>query len=124
MDPSAAADPPPIAFRCGACGLTLSVPASMAGTSGPCPSCQAWISSPAPPEPAEPSEPVSAFPVKRQSAAREPRRKGRIPADSIVDQTHLAQRESAKTIKVLALFVVAFCACLAVIWFMKDWMGK
>lgn len=121
MDPSAAADPPPIAFRCGACGLTLSVPASMAGTSGPCPSCQAWISSPAPPAPAEP---VSAFPVKRQSAAREPRRRGRIPADSIVDQTHLAQRESAKTLKVIALFVVAFCACLAVIWFMKDWMGK
>ena len=111
--------PPAVVFKCGACGLSLSVPASMAGTSGPCPSCGAWISSPG----TEPLE-TGFIPAKRQSQPAERRRKGRIAADSIVDHAHLAQRESAQTLKVLALFVIAICACLAVVWFMKDWMGK
>jgi hypothetical protein len=113
--------PSPVVFRCGACGLSLSVPAAMSGTSGPCPSCGAWISSPAPANTVPSGLPSRS---SRPPATRETRRKGRIPADSIVDQSHLAQRETAQTIKVLALFVIAFCACLAVLWFMRDWMAE
>jgi hypothetical protein len=122
MESQPATAPAPVVFRCGACGLSLSVPATMAGATGPCPSCGAWISSPATADTES-----SGIPSQRASAlreVREVRRKGRIPADSIVDQSHLAQRETAQTIKVIALFIAAFCACLAVLWFMRDWMTE
>jgi hypothetical protein len=97
----------------------------MAGATGPCPSCGAWISSPATAATESSGIPSQrTTPPREVREIREVRRKGRIPADSIVDQSHLAQRETAQTIKVIALFIAAFCACLAVLWFMRDWMTE
>jgi hypothetical protein len=79
----------------------------LAGVSGPCPACGAQISAPQPP-----SQVVS----KRQ--------KGRIAGDSIIDHQYLDRRETVKTLWILILFILTFCACLAVSWFMKDWISR
>mgnify|MGYP006995485030 CR=1 FL=1 len=42
----------------------------------------------------------------------------------MVDYTHLENRESTKTLKVIACFVLVICACMAATWFLSDWMGK
>lgn len=120
---------PPLTFPCVGCGLTLSIDSRQAGTSGPCPSCGAWITSPAISDTGTKAmvstgKTNPTIPTERQNRPSASRRKGRIPADSMVDQTHLHQRESAKTLMVLALFILTICACLAVAWFMKDWMAK
>jgi hypothetical protein len=99
----------------------------MAGTSGPCPSCSTWITSPAPAQTTgEQTRSQEAPPSILKSSAHSSsgRRKGRIPADSIIDHAHLDQRESARTLMVLAMFVLAICVCLAVTWFMKEWLAK
>ena len=38
----------------------------------------------------------------------------------MVDHEHLSRRETMKTLGILTLFILAFCACLAVAWFMKG----
>jgi ribosomal protein S27E len=115
----------PITFTCNACGLTLAVDPRLAGVSGPCPACGVWITSPAAGIAKIPqATPPAKIPVRKSGPKPLGRAKGRIPPDSIVDQAHFEQRESAKTLKVLALFVLAACACLAAAWFLKDWIGK
>jgi len=42
----------------------------------------------------------------------------------IVDQDHLERREIAKSLGVITMFILAFFACLAVAWFLQDWIGK
>jgi len=42
----------------------------------------------------------------------------------IVDQEHLERRETAKTLGIIMMFILAFSACLAVAWFLQDWIGK
>ncbi len=51
-------------------------------------------------------------------------RKGRISADLIVDQEHLDRKETAKSLSSIAMIVLAISTCLAVAWFLKDWVGK
>lgn len=69
--------------------------------------------------PAKTSLPAGGFPERSRTAPSE-RRKGRISADSMVDHEHLSRRETMKTLGILTLFILAFCACLAVAWFMKG----
>jgi hypothetical protein len=61
------------------------------------------------------------IPQRGDASTLQRRNKGRIPADSIVDYARLEQRESAKTLLVLVLFVLVVCSCLAVAWFLKQW---
>ncbi len=94
-------------FNCASCGLKLTVERHLAGISGPCPACGVQINAPA-----SPSKAVSRH------------RKGRIAGDLILDHQHLDQRETAKTSWIMMLFILAFCACLAVYWFLKDWGSR
>ena len=54
-----------IQFHCSACQALLTVPSSMAGVSGPCPTCGQTVTSPSP-------RPVSAFTSQPQAAAPAP----------------------------------------------------
>jgi hypothetical protein len=60
----------------------------------------------------------------RVMAASSSRRKGGIVADSAVDHQHADQREATKSFWILVMFLLAFGACLAVTWFLKDWIRK
>jgi hypothetical protein len=51
-------------------------------------------------------------------------RKGGIVADSAVDHQHTDRRETAKSLWIIAMFILAIGACLAVTWFLKDWVRK
>lgn len=42
----------------------------------------------------------------------------------MVDYTHLENRESAKTLKVIAWFILVICSCMAATWFLSDWIGR
>jgi phospholipid/cholesterol/gamma-HCH transport system permease protein len=52
-----------MSFSCAACGITLTVPRSMAGVSGPCPSCARVITAPS----ALPTPPPNAGPPEKAS---------------------------------------------------------
>lgn len=110
------AEPAPIVFHCTACGMRLRVAAQMAGVAGPCPGCGTLISAPAakPAAPVKPAPQVAPTAPKRTPQARTHR--GRIRGDTILDHAHLENRESIQSLKVLALFFLTFCICLAVIW--------
>lgn len=99
----------PLAFNCSSCGLKLTVERRLAGVSGPCPSCGVQIKAP------------DDAGTKRASSSRQ---RGRIAGDSIVDHQHLERRETVKTLWIIMLFILTFCACLAVSWFMKDWGSR
>ena len=108
-------------FLCGSCGLSLQVDASQAGVSGPCPACSAWITSPQPPAGNTPARhqripnPGAARPARRDG-----RGKGRISADTLVDHAHNEHRETTQTLKVIILFILVACACVAVTWFLTN----
>lgn len=57
-----------------------------------------------------------------QTSSRQ--RKGRIVGDTAVDHEYSDRRELAKTLRVITMFILAFCACLVVTWFLKDWIQK
>jgi hypothetical protein len=125
-----------IIFTCAGCGSNLSVPVEIADISGPCPMCGATVSAVAGGGRAKTSLPRVR---KRASAAHrpngagdrsrhqlkqsQPRGRGRILADSVVDQRHLDQRETFKTLAIVGLFILAICACLGVVAFMKSWVA-
>jgi hypothetical protein len=125
-------DSPPetkITFPCTACGSILRISAAQAGIRGPCPVCGAQILSPTPETPANAkprrsSQTAAAFPSQRPTKDVPIRAKARIAPDSIVDQAHLQNRESAQTLKVLALFILTVCACLAAAWLLKDHLSR
>lgn len=117
----------PIPFVCGGCGLTMSVPVEQAGSSGPCPGCGVWLTSPGGPTvvtPGDPGKSRSAPAAGRRPARTGTRRKGRIRADSMIDHAHIERSETAKSVVMLACFVLAVCACIAVTWFLKDWLTR
>jgi hypothetical protein len=61
-----------IHFNCQHCGTLLTVPAEMAGVTGPCPQCRASITSPQftpPPPPPEPINPFAAIVQHQQAVA-------------------------------------------------------
>ena len=58
----------------------------------------------------------------RQTSSRQ--RKGGIVADSALDHQHADQREAAKSLWIIAMFILVIGACLAVTWFLKDWIRK
>ncbi len=102
--------------------MKLSLESHLAGVTGPCPACGSRITAPAS---------IIALPSNGdgQSATSTPhassgRLKRRISADSGIDQSHLERRETAKTLLIFLLFILAFCACLLVTWFMKDWIRR
>jgi hypothetical protein len=117
---------PPLSFVCGGCGLTLSVPLERAGSSGPCPACGAWLTSPAGHVVVMPgdSQKSRRAPATGNQARTRTHRKGRIRADSMIDHTQIDQRETVKSLVMLACFVMAICACLAVTWYLKDWLTR
>jgi len=59
-------------FQCGFCHTILTVPAQMAGVSGPCPSCGQTVTSPTPAPAAPPVQQWSPPPVVAQSPATPP----------------------------------------------------
>ena len=59
---------PLIRFTCSCCQTSLTVPQSMAGVTGPCPTCQAPITAPLPPT--APEVPVATTPVDENPARR------------------------------------------------------
>jgi hypothetical protein len=96
--------------------------------SGPCPACGAWITGPSvddasPIRTADPEKAVKS-PAPRIKSSVSGRSKGRISVDSMVDYAHLENRESTKTLKVIAWFVLVICSCMVATWFLSDWMGK
>lgn len=120
-------------FVCPGCKLTLSATPQYAGVCAPCPSCGVPVNAP------------GLVPVDNQTLADSPnllntveareapshgmsassgRRKGGIVADSAVDHQHSDQREVAKSLWIIAMFILAMAACLAVTWFLKDWIRK
>ncbi len=125
-------DTSPIGFTCPHCGQNLSVPRAQAEVSGPCPSCQAIVSAPRPQEllpsgdviPREKTyKPIEGTLTSPRSVSSSGRQR-RIAADAIVDHDRLERAETTKSLVIITLFILAFCICLAVVWFMKDWMGK
>lgn len=117
-------------FDCPACGLHLSVERSLAGVSGPCPTCGSLVVAPR-----EVGRPVAILPMESAKAVIAPaairsqpnasrRRKGRIGADSMVDHAHLDRREAARTLLVITLFVLVFCVLVVVTWFLSDRMAE
>jgi hypothetical protein len=117
-----------ITFACSYCGSSLTISAAQAGVSGPCPVCRAPIQSPAleltPKPPPSATEPTLYGSPDRPAKDCPIRSKVRIPPDSIVDHAHLENRESIQTVKVLALFILTACACLAAAWFLKDHLSR
>jgi hypothetical protein len=122
-------------FKCPACDLKLSAGRHQAGISGPCPNCGALVSAPAFTEHASPSPLLNPPPATCSSDSftrsgagssqlSSASRKGRIRADSGLDHRHLEIRETAKTLWVITLFVLAIITCLSVTWFLKDWMKR
>ncbi len=94
----------------------------MAGVTGPCPACGSSITAP----PSKTTLPASGDgrAASTTPQASSGRVKRRISADSGVDHRHLERRETAKTLLIFLLFILAFCACLLVTWFMKDWIRR
>jgi hypothetical protein len=42
----------------------------------------------------------------------------------MIDHAHIERGETAKSVVMLACFVLAVCACIAVTWFLKDWLTR
>lgn len=108
-------------FKCPVCGLTLSLERHQVGVTGPCPACGASVTAPTS-HPALPERSSTRNEDFRKDASR--RRRGRIIADSAIDRSHLERRESFRTLSVFLWIILAFCACLLVTWFMKDWIRR
>lgn len=99
-----------ITFSCPGCGARLSIGSHQAGTGGPCPACGRHVVSP--------NAPVSSpRPSGKPDATRT---RTRIPPDAVVDHVHLEHRESMRSLRVIALFILTVCACVAVAWILKD----
>ncbi|NJM37528.1 MAG: hypothetical protein HC845_06500 [Akkermansiaceae bacterium] len=82
-----------ITFRCPVCGINLNVPASLAGVTGPCPSCKATIQAPLlAPSPAEKIIPKKVSELKQEAKPESPKGHSVIlPAHrEIVDQAAAA----------------------------------
>jgi predicted RNA-binding Zn-ribbon protein involved in translation (DUF1610 family) len=110
----AASGTQPLKFHCTACGTLLTIDAAMAGVTGPCPQCGARITAPrAPDRRGTPSQP--ARPLRKVARTH----KGRVLADTGIDQAHIHNRESLQSLKVLLLFLLAFGLCFAVIWLLS-----
>lgn len=107
-------------FSCGSCGAKLVIKSDCTSASGPCPTCGAWLSCPS----SEGNAGQPGKPRGTRTPSASGRVKGRISVDSMVDYTHLENRESAKTLKVIACFILVICSCMAATWFLSDWMGK
>jgi hypothetical protein len=97
--------------------LKLALEHHLAGISGPCPGCGSQITAPN----HTTSQAGTAFGRQKHPSRAS---KGRIVADSAVDYRHLERRESTKTLWIIVMFILAFCACLLVTWFMKDWINQ
>jgi hypothetical protein len=115
-----------IRFACHGCGTILSIPAAQAHASGPCPTCKTWLTGPAKPK-TLPGPPLAIAPKPTPSHPSSPQKrrgKGHLMADSMIDHQHLEQRETLRTIKVIAFIALALSFCLAVAWFMKGWASQ
>jgi hypothetical protein len=98
------------------------VPQENAHLTGPCPHCGAIISPPPTPPGAsirQDNTSRQAGPAHRKQIAQARTHKGRIRGDSILDHAHIENRESLQSLKVLALFFLTFCACIAIIWLLS-----
>ena len=51
-------------------------------------------------------------------------RKGGIVADSAIDHQHVDQKETVKSLWIIAMFILVIGACVAVTWFLKDWIRQ
>ncbi|MEY3895954.1 MAG: hypothetical protein RLZZ214_1474 [Verrucomicrobiota bacterium] len=102
--------------------MKLSLEPHLAGVTGPCPACGSPITAPA----SKTALPASGDGRSATATPQAPsgRVKRRISADSGIDQSHLERRETAKTLLIFLLFILAICACLLVTWFMKDWIRR
>jgi predicted RNA-binding Zn-ribbon protein involved in translation (DUF1610 family) len=101
---------PPGVFPCPACGVKLTRSPSATTASGPCPACGAWIKDTAA--------------RHRADTPYASRKKFHIPADSHLDHQRLENRETMRSLKIVALLLAAFFGCLAAIWFLSHWMNR
>lgn len=136
LSPLPGSDASQIVFTCPHCGQKLSVPRAQAEVNGPCPSCQAIVSATCLQGPSskgdtleghlpkektyKPTEGTLATPRSVSSSGR----KRRISADAIVDHGRLDSAETTKSLVIITLFILTFCICLGMVWFMKDWIGN
>jgi hypothetical protein len=114
--PPASSQEGTVKFFCTACGTRLVVPAALAGTSGPCPRCGVTITPPVfARSPGLPSQ------VSKTSSRRPAR--GRIRGDDGIDYAEQERRELLRTLRILGLFFLTFCACLAIVWLVSRHAG-
>jgi hypothetical protein len=116
--PGASPDP---GFFCHQCGAKLVVRDPSAAKAGPCPVCGAWLTPPSAPSPTPPLVAAVVAPVA--DPAQECRRRGHIRGDLNVDVVHLERRETARTLIVIAMFVVAAGVCAVIFYLMTGWGG-
>lgn len=105
--PGPQTDFPPLKAVCNHCHTLLTLPANMAGTSGPCPRCQTWLDASifqatgSGTDVMQQTEATSAESEKRKHLSSSG--KGVLKADSFIDFEHLERRELHATLKVLAI---------------------
>jgi len=110
---------PPVVFYCGSCGTRLTVPHALAGQSGPCPCCKAWVASPLVGK-------VVSVPASQARLQADGSRKplpGVLP-DANVDRADLEHREMMKILWIIAAFILVGSAILGVTWFLEDWRSR
>lgn len=129
---------PQIVFQCHHCGVTLQVPLSFAGHSGPCPKCGISLQTPAPP----PSQaPVESLPVKRHAnpastcatdakmligrsfSRPEPSTRSMnrgILADQAIHHEHEMKKEARKDSRMMLWFVIVIALLAAATFWMKS----
>ena len=113
---------PDAGFFCHHCGARLVVREPSAAMTGPCPVCGTWLSGPG--GACQTQSPLIASVVENSAEpAKESRRRGHIRGDLNVDVVHQERRETARTIIVLAMFVVAAGVCAIVFYLMTGWGG-
>lgn len=96
----------------------------LAGTQGPCPTCGTWLLAPALMQPPMPPH-VAAPAFQPEPALTQQRRKrGHLLADTTVDYEHIGRLETLHTLKIIGLALLVLSFCLAVAWFMKDWISR
>lgn len=114
-------------FNCPSCGKNLTADLSQADVTGPCPQCGQPVTAP---QPRFPANFALHSPQPLTAAANEPKtteqrvRRSRINADSALDHGHNDQRELAKTLWIITVFILVFCAVVAATWLMQKWIGS
>ena len=124
--------PPVIHFKCSHCQTQLTVDQSLAGVTGPCPSCGETMTAPVPGAPLrvrpremrsrQPMEENPAAPVAEKSAEPAPRparRKRSVHPGTGLSEAHNEKKETAVILKMLLAVVFVLAIVGIVVAYMK-----